>query len=152
MVIKSLLLLVIIILKQFSRSQKNDSKYRDGALLTIFSSQIEVTLSFVPFTGCINYRSLSSRLIKHYFRLQSIFSAACGPVLARHDSTIITPLWQVYVWRCCGRNSWRVNHVLKTRGPLMHRRPKLITWTRTWLLLASGVVLQTVIYKVLYGM
>ena len=33
-----------------------------------------------------------------------------------------------------------------------HRRPKLITWTRTWLLLASGVVLQTVIYKGLYGM
>ena len=32
-----------------------------------------------------------------------------------------------------------------------HRRPKLITWTRTWLLLASGVVLQTVIYKGLYG-
>ena len=34
---------------------------------------------------------------------------------------------------------------------LKHRRPKLITWTRTWLLLASGVVLQTVIYKGLYG-
>ena len=33
-----------------------------------------------------------------------------------------------------------------------HRRPKLISWTRTWLLLASGVVLQTVIYKGLYGM
>ena len=32
-----------------------------------------------------------------------------------------------------------------------HRRPKLITSTRTWLLLASGVVLQTVIYKGLYG-
>ena len=32
-----------------------------------------------------------------------------------------------------------------------HRPPKLITWTRTWLLLASGVVLQTVIYKGLYG-
>ena len=32
-----------------------------------------------------------------------------------------------------------------------HRRPKLITWTRTWLLFASGVVLQTVIYKGLYG-
>ena len=34
---------------------------------------------------------------------------------------------------------------------LDHRRPKLITWTRTWLLLGSGVVLQTVIYKGLYG-
>ena len=34
---------------------------------------------------------------------------------------------------------------------LRHRRPKLITWTRTWLLRASGVVLQTVIYKGLYG-
>ena len=34
---------------------------------------------------------------------------------------------------------------------LCHRRPKLITRTRTWLLLASGVVLQTVIYKGLYG-
>ena len=32
-----------------------------------------------------------------------------------------------------------------------HRGPKLIKWTRTWLLLASGVVLQTVIYKGLYG-
>ena len=32
-----------------------------------------------------------------------------------------------------------------------HRIPKLITWTRTWLLLARGVVLQTVIYKGLYG-
>ena len=37
------------------------------------------------------------------------------------------------------------------RGALEHKRPKLITWTRTWLLLASGVVLQTVIYKGLYG-
>ena len=34
---------------------------------------------------------------------------------------------------------------------VIHGRPKLITWTRTWLLLASGVVLQTVIYKGLYG-
>ena len=34
---------------------------------------------------------------------------------------------------------------------LCHRWPKFITWTRTWLLLASGVVLQTVIYKGLYG-
>ena len=34
---------------------------------------------------------------------------------------------------------------------LKHRRPKLITWTRTWLLLVSGVMLQTVIYKGLYG-
>ena len=33
-----------------------------------------------------------------------------------------------------------------------HRRPKLTTGTRTRLLLASGVVLQTVIYKGLYGM
>ena len=33
-----------------------------------------------------------------------------------------------------------------------HRRPKFITWTRKWLLLASSVVLQTVIYKGLYGM
>ena len=33
-----------------------------------------------------------------------------------------------------------------------HRRPKLITWTRTWLWLESGVVLQTVIYKGLCGM
>ena len=36
-------------------------------------------------------------------------------------------------------------------GWFIHRRPKLITWTRTWLLFASGVVLQTVIYKGLYG-
>ena len=32
-----------------------------------------------------------------------------------------------------------------------HRWPKLITWTWTWLLLASGVVLQKDIYKGLYG-
>ena len=38
-----------------------------------------------------------------------------------------------------------------SRSGQYHRRPKLITWTRTWLLLASGVVLQTVIYKGLYG-
>ena len=37
------------------------------------------------------------------------------------------------------------------RHSCTHRRPKLISWTRTWLLLASGVVLQTVIYKGLYG-
>ena len=34
---------------------------------------------------------------------------------------------------------------------LRHRRPKLTAGTRTWLLLASGVVLQTVNYKGLYG-
>ena len=36
-----------------------------------------------------------------------------------------------------------------SQGQRDHRRPKLITWTRTWLLLvlASGVVLQTVIYN-----
>ena len=37
------------------------------------------------------------------------------------------------------------------RHSCTHRRPKLISWTRTWLLLTSGVVLQTVIYKGLYG-
>ena len=44
------------------------------------------------------------------------------------------------------------NSIASANQPLQqHRRPKLIIWTRTWLLLASGVVLQTVIYKGLYG-
>ena len=34
---------------------------------------------------------------------------------------------------------------------VVHRRPKLTTGTRTWLLLASGVVLQTVFTKVCMG-
>ena len=39
---------------------------------------------------------------------------------------------------------------LKSLG--YHRWPKLTTGMRTWLLLAGGVVLQTVIYEGLYGM
>ena len=51
----------------------------------------------------------------------------------------------------CSKKSW--DRKFETQKILWsyHRRPKLITWTRTWLLLASGVVLQTVIYKGLYG-
>ena len=79
--------------------------------------------------GCVNRLSK----LKH----------ACEPRVANRNKRgrkcprlVPIPLWNITSWFAIA---------------LAHRRPKLITWTRTWLLLASGVVLQTVIYKGLYG-
>ena len=68
-----------------------------------------------------------------FFRFFFVFICSLG-VFPNKNVQCICSRWAM--------NSWIL---------LCHRRPKLITWTRTWLLLASGVVLQTVIYKGLYG-
>ena len=63
-----------------------------------------------------------------------------------------------YIWKSVTLlNGWLAPVISNSRSlkgspsSWNHRQPKLITWTRTWLLLASGAVLQTVIYKGLYG-
>ena len=61
-------------------------------------------------------------------------------------SRYVTLPWQQNVWITTNR----LRHFKKVYSH--HRQPKLNTGTRTWLLLAIGVVLQTVIYKGLYGM
>ena len=58
------------------------------------------------------------------------------------------PIWR----RPCRLLKPSRRHTGKQEDPGDHGPPKLTTRRRTWLLLASGVVLRTDIYKSLYGM
>ena len=105
---------------------------------------LSVSNKWIIFLCCLSVQCLS--LVYYWILLQPIATNGC------HRKNCSTSTHFQYL---SARFKWfpHETDIQKWSWPGLsgHRRPKLISWTRTWLLLASGVVLQTVIYKGLYG-
>ena len=109
----------------------------------------------VPKLGSMLLLNPTSSPLGFFNSLASIFFDAL------HDRWQIPRDWDTWAAKCaavgtkiegkCPFLNPHCSSVYWWHSRTLHRRPKLITWKWTWLLLASGVVLRTVIYKGLYG-